>query len=54
MDFFNNIRFNHIRFHLHNNDGADDLHYFLEDGTLNMKIMFFIYATDRVVLTLLR
>ena len=20
MDFFNNIRFNHIRFHLHNND----------------------------------
>lgn len=25
--------------HLHNNDGVDDLHLFLEDGTLDMKII---------------
>lgn len=25
--------------HLHNNDGKEDLHYFLEDGTLDMKMI---------------
>ena len=36
---FKSKEFPVFEIHLHNNDGADDLHYFLEDGTLNMKII---------------
>lgn len=31
--------------HLHNNDGKEDLHYFLEDGTLNMDIIAKVLKT---------
>lgn len=31
--------------HLHNNDGIDDLHYFLEDGTLDIKMIARVLKT---------
>ncbi len=36
---FSSKEFPIFEIHLHNNDGANDLHYFYEDGTLDMKMI---------------
>ncbi len=39
LNAFKSKEFPIFEIHLHNNDGKEDLHYFLEDGTMDMKLV---------------
>lgn len=39
MQAFASKKFPIFEIHLHNNDGVDDLHYFFDDGTLDMNVI---------------